>query len=91
MKTMVKVYVKEDPVGTFTIMENATDYWQKFKQACSLNPTVTELESSNGYLFNFIVDSDVKAEILLGEESLPFVAAFRSNPTFEVVEIPDND
>ena len=88
---MIKVYVKEDPVGFFTIMEGATDYWQKFKQACALNPTTVEVESSNGYLFNFIVENDVKAEILLGEESLPFVAAFRSNPTFEVVEVPDNE
>jgi hypothetical protein len=90
MKTAIHVYVKEDFVGTFYIEENAIESWQNFKKACSLNPVIVEAPSLDGYLFHLVVDGQVEGEILLGEESLPFIAAFQSEPTFEIIEIKDN-
>jgi hypothetical protein len=90
MKTLIKVHVKEDLAGVISIEENAVEYWQKVKQACLSNPQIIEIPLTNQYLFYLMVNGEVAAEISFDENSLPFAAAFKSNPTFEIVEVEDN-
>lgn len=90
MKTLIKVYVKQDLAGVISIEENAVEYWQKVKQACLSSPQIIEIPSENQYLFYLMVDNKVAAEISFDENSLPFAAAFKSNPRFEIIEVEDN-
>lgn len=47
MATQVRILVEEDYVGDVYVKENPREYWQKFIDAASQNPTLVLIDKSN--------------------------------------------